>query len=158
METVATFRKQFAYNDWANGLVLTALGEAAPIEARALKILAHSLVAEKTWLRRLLHDEDTTGFNFWQELSLEDCRNLIDDNRDAYFSLLAGMTDEQLAIVATYRNSKGAEYRTSYRDILTHVLFHSAYHRGQVAAIMRNSNQTPAYTDYIAFVRERDES
>jgi len=39
-------------------------------------------------------------------------------------------------------------------DILTHVLFHSAYHRGQIALQMRASALEPAYTDFIHAVRQ----
>ena len=39
-------------------------------------------------------------------------------------------------------------------DILMHVLFHSAYHRGQIALQMRASGVAPAYTDYIHAVRQ----
>jgi uncharacterized damage-inducible protein DinB len=37
---------------------------------------------------------------------------------------------------------------------LIHVLFHSAYHRGQIALQMRASGLTPAYTDFIHAVRQ----
>jgi uncharacterized damage-inducible protein DinB len=36
---------------------------------------------------------------------------------------------------------------------LTHVLFHSAYHRGQIALHLRASGFTPASTDFIHAVR-----
>jgi uncharacterized damage-inducible protein DinB len=39
-------------------------------------------------------------------------------------------------------------------DVLTHVLFHSAYHRGQIALQMRASGAEPAYTDFIHAVRK----
>jgi uncharacterized damage-inducible protein DinB len=108
------------------------------------------------WLVRLLRNEDTTGFNFWQPSTLEECAALAEENRRAYTELLKSLTEETLHSVATYRNSKGIEYRTSYHDILTHVLFHSTYHRGQVAMAVRNDSGEPAYTDYIAFVRENE--
>jgi uncharacterized damage-inducible protein DinB len=38
--------------------------------------------------------------------------------------------------------------------VLTHVVMHSAYHRGQIATHMRASGQTPAYTDFIHGVRQ----
>ena len=53
-----------------------------------------------------------------------------------------------------YKNSKGEEYDSLVRDILTHVFMHSAYHRGQIAADMRQDGVTPAYTDFIQGVRK----
>ena len=53
-----------------------------------------------------------------------------------------------------YRNSKGEQWSSRVEDILTHVLFHSTYHRGQIAMQMRASGLTPACTDFIYAVRE----
>ena len=36
----------------------------------------------------------------------------------------------------------------------THVVIHSAYHRGQIASDVRASGGVPAYTDYIHAVRQ----
>ena len=55
---------------------------------------------------------------------------------------------------AEYVNSKGERYVSSVEDILTHVVFHGAYHRGQIAAKMREAGFDPAYTDYIHAVRQ----
>ena len=38
-------------------------------------------------------------------------------------------------------------------DILSHVLRHSHYHRGQIASAVREAGGTPAYTDFIHAVR-----
>jgi len=53
-----------------------------------------------------------------------------------------------------YRNSKGESWSSRVEDILTHVLLHSAYHRGQAALEMRASGLQPAYTDFIHGVRQ----
>jgi uncharacterized damage-inducible protein DinB len=39
-------------------------------------------------------------------------------------------------------------------EILTHLVIHSAYHRGQIASDLRAAGQEPAYTDYIHAVRQ----
>ena len=38
-------------------------------------------------------------------------------------------------------------------DILSHVVLHASYHRGQIASAMREAGGTPAYTDFIHAVR-----
>jgi len=40
------------------------------------------------------------------------------------------------------------------QDILTHVLLHSAYHRGQIASQVRSSGEQPPYTDFIHAARQ----
>lgn len=158
MNSLASLRQLLAYNKWANRRILESFGDASNQSPAAVRALAHLLIAEKIWLRRLLRNEDTTGFDFWQASTIEECAALAEENRLDYADLLKSLTEETLGSVATYKNSKGIEYRTSFRDILTHVLFHSAYHRGQVALLVRGDGGEPAYTDYIAFVRENDEA
>jgi len=52
---------------------------------------------------------------------------------------------------STQKGRSGAAAPTT---ILTHVVLHGAYHRGQIATIVRGSGETPAYTDYIHCVRQ----
>ena len=158
MNSIKSLRQLLAYNKWANRRILESFRAGSDPSLAAVRAFAHLLIAEKMWLRRLLRNEDTTGFDFWQASTFEECAALAEENHAAYTDLLNGLTEEMLDSIATYKNSKGVEYRTSFRDILTHVLFHSAYHRGQVALIVRGDGGEPAYTDYIAFVRENDEA
>jgi len=39
-------------------------------------------------------------------------------------------------------------------DVLTHVVLHSAYHRGQIASLIRSGGDAPAYTDFIHAARQ----
>ena len=54
----------------------------------------------------------------------------------------------------SYTNSKGELWENRVLDVLSHVLLHSAYHRGQIALEIRRSGSAPAYTDYIHAVRQ----
>jgi uncharacterized damage-inducible protein DinB len=65
------------------------------------------------------------------------------------------MDEAALRVGVTYKNTKGEPWTNSVEDILTHVIMHSAYHRGQIAADMRASGHTPAYTDFIHAVRQK---
>jgi uncharacterized damage-inducible protein DinB len=154
MQTLEAIRQLFKYNEWANARAIESLKESSNDNVSAIRALAHLLIAEKEWLMRLQKNEDSTGFDFWPGCSLKECEALGDETRAAYSALLNDLTEERLDSIATYKNSKGIEYNTSFRDILTHVLMHSAYHRGQVAMATRVAGDIPAYTDYIAFVRE----
>jgi uncharacterized damage-inducible protein DinB len=55
----------------------------------------------------------------------------------------------------SYTNSKGEAWSSTVQEILTHLVIHSAYHRGQIASDLRAAGQEPAYTDYIHAVRQR---
>jgi uncharacterized damage-inducible protein DinB len=158
METRDLLRRALTYNHWANRLTLSSLKSQPQNSWRALRALAHLLIAEREWLLRLEENRDTTGFDFWPQLSLENCETMMEQTHEAYEKLLDGLTEDDLDKVASYKNSKGVAYRTPYRDILQHVLHHSNYHRGQIAAAVRAGGGTPAYTDYIAFERGNQSS
>ena len=156
METIETIHQLFAYNEWANRQVIRALKEQSANNPKALRALTHLLTSERQWFLRLTENKDTTGYNFWPELSLDECEALAEENIRDYAALFETLTEDSLSSAATYQNSKGITYRNSFRDILLHVVFHATYHRGQVAMAIRTEGNTPAYTDYVAFVRESE--
>lgn len=156
MHTIEMLRQLVAYNRWAGRLIIESLKQKPNADPQAVRALVHLLVAEREWLMRLTQGKDNSGYNFWPEMSLAECESLMREVHSAYDKLLSNLTEEKLDDVATYKNSQGVEYRTKCRDILFHVMFHSTYHRGQVAMAERFAGNTPAYTDYIAFVRAQD--
>ncbi len=155
MQTLESLRHLVAFNEWANRRMIESLKAFDNQSAKALRALSHLLIAEKEWMTRILHDEDSTGFDFWQEASLDECVTLANEMAKAYADFVNELTEEKLDNTATYKNSKGTEYTTTFRDILTHVLFHSMAHRGQVAMALRADGGEPIWSDYIVFVREK---
>ena len=67
---------------------------------------------------------------------------------------LGELKARSLAARVEYVNSKGEPWTSAVGDVLTHVVTHSAYHRGQIATDMRASGLEPAYTDFIHSVRQ----
>jgi uncharacterized damage-inducible protein DinB len=50
---------------------------------------------------------------------------------------LETLDPESLAEGVGYRNTKGEFWTSTMGDILTHVIIHSAYHRGQIASAVQ---------------------
>jgi len=151
METIEHLRELFAYNDWANRRLVHALKSNESEKAR--QILAHLLVTEKEYFERL-HGRDSTGFNFWQDLSLDDCRSLARENAENFEKLLKRFDDEGLGQIASYKTSEGVAFTNTFRELLTHVLFHSSIHRGNIILKMRETDFAPPLIDYIIYLRE----
>lgn len=151
MNSIEHLRELYLYNDWANRRIITAL-KSAPGE-EALKILSHILLTEKEYYARLF-GKNSTGFDFWQPLSLEECSKTAMENAEKYEGLLKRFDDEGLGQIAHYKTGEGKPVANSFREILTHVLFHSMNHRGQVNAAIRKSGFAPPSTDYIIYARE----
>ncbi len=151
MNTVEHLRELFVYNDWANRRIVAALKSNKSEKAR--QILAHLLITEQEYFERL-YGKDSFGFDFWQDLSLEECGNLARATDERFERLLRKFDDEGLDMKTRYRTSEGAWYENTFRELLTHVLFHSSIHRGNIILKMREENFEPPKIDYIIYLRE----
>ena len=151
MESIEHLRGLFAYNDWANRRVIVSLKESDSDKSR--HILAHILITEKEYFERL-YGKDSTGFDFWPDLALEECGELARENRGRYEKLLLRFDDEGLDLYIRYKTSQGIEHENNFRELLTHVVIHSATHRGNIVLKLREEGFEPPSTDYIIYLRE----
>lgn len=140
----------FAYDHWANRETLRSLaGE--PAGGRPLQLMAHIAAAEQLWHDRLLGRPQSLPV--WPDLTLEQSAALVDGMAARWREYLAGLAPEGLEAVIRYTNSKGEPWKNTVQDVLMHVVMHSVYHRGQIAAAVRAAGGEPAYTDFIEAVR-----
>ena len=177
METIDNLRELFRYNDWANRRVAVSLKQAhrtlldkqtkpagqtktaeehgnkqACIE-KAIGIFAHILTTEVEYFERL-HGKDSTGMNFWPKLELEDCSELTRMTAEYYEKVLRRFEEEGLDIRVKYRTSAGMQKVNTIRELLYHVLMHSATHRGNIVNLLRSGDCEPPVIDYIIYLRE----
>ena len=155
MDTIEHLRHLFEYDDWANRRTLAALGNAN--SARSLQILAHLLITKREYFERL-DGKDSTGFDFWPDLTIDVCRELARSTHENYGRLLEGADELLLERKASYKTSEGVSYENTYRDLLTHVLLHSSIHRGNIVLKMREEGLEPPKIDYILYLREISKS
>lgn len=151
MDVIEHLRELYVYNDWANRRVITALKSVDSGKSR--RILAHLLITEQEYFERL-YGKDSFGFDFWQDLSLEQCGDLARETAERYEKLLRKFDDEGLDLKTNYRTSEGVWFENTFRELLTHVLFHSSIHRGNIIVQMREENFAPPKIDYIIYLRE----
>ena len=150
MNSIEHLRELYLYNDWANRVLVRNLKENEC--EKAVPYLAHILITEKEYFERL-YGKDSTGFDFWPKLSIEQCGELAKENSELYENLLAKFDDEGLGQKIRYYTSGGEQVENSFRDILTHVIFHSMNHRGQILTILGQENFKPPVLDYIIYRR-----
>ena len=151
MTVVEHLRRQFAYDEWANREVLTAM-RTQSADARSLELMAHIVAAERLWLDRLQQQPQSSPV--WPKADLAACEARVAEMGRLWPEYLDQTGEVGLPKKVSYKNSKGELWTSTVVDILTHVLMHSAYHRGQIASHMRESGQTPAYSDFIHGVRQ----
>ncbi len=157
------FRTLFAYDSWANELLLDA-AKGIPEELirrdlgtshqSLLGTLVHLVAAEEIWLSRwkgaprskLTGIEDVPSLD-----ALVSWWGAVRAERDAYIGTLGEADFEHEMEMTT---TTGATYRHSYADMFRHLANHSTYHRGQAAAILRLLGKKPPSSDLIRFYRE----
>ncbi len=165
-------QRLFRYDAWANEEALRAIARAderdrsrAPLGqhgsetrahtmdgegGRAKRLMAHIVAAEWLWLKRLGQGK---AIAVWPELTIEECAREQEELRSAWEEYLSAMSEAGLAEAIAYTNTKGERFTNTRQDVLMHVVMHSAYHRGQIAAALRQQGEEPAYTDFIEAVR-----
>ncbi len=157
------FNHFFEYDLWANQKVLSALKSNPQISQYALEIFSHILGAQRLWYQRITGGEYNAQM-VWPNLSQEECENTIQQNKKSWLDYLQDLTLDDLSKRILYTSSKGKFYEMPIYDMLMQVVMHGAYHRGQIAVLLRQANEQlahgesprrPPATDYIAYVREK---
>jgi uncharacterized damage-inducible protein DinB len=152
--TADDIRALVTYDRWANAETLGSLraseGAGVTLPPRAIATMAHIIGAERLWLARIAGEP--SPLPVWPELDLTGCTRELTALAAPWDELLHG-TAFDLDRDVRYTNSRGMGFTNTVGEILTHVTLHSAHHRGQVAVAVRQAGGTPAYTDYIHYVR-----
>lgn len=151
MDTPNSLARLFRYDRAAARLAAASLATGGAAAAAAARVLAHVAGAHALWLERL----EPTGARVpvWPDLDPPAAAAELDRLSARLESFAAGQTDSGLQRVVAYRNSRGEPWSNTVFDILTHVALHAAYHRGQIAALVRGGGGEPAVTDFIHCVR-----
>lgn len=154
----------FAYDHWANRECLAAMRTAGlgsgGVDSRDIVSrdvvgrMAHILSAQKLWLERIL--KQAQSMPVWPDSTIDDCIIMADEAASAWQDFLtrSRTSGSSLDEKVEYRNTKGESWSSRVEDVLLHVLFHSSYHRGQIALQMRAAGHQPAFTDFIHAVRQ----
>lgn len=144
-------RRMFDYDRWANREALASLSASASPLPRGLKLMGHIVAAEALWHARLTGRDPE--LSVWPDLSAAQCEIWLADLERSWNRYLERAVPAELGNCVAYTNTKGESFTSTVEDVLTHVVMHSAYHRGQIAADVRASGHQPAYTDFIHAAR-----
>ena len=161
--SLTTLTALFRHNTWANERMLDAASHLAQVDfVRDLKTshgcirdtLTHILWAEAIWLERWRGGAPTlvlTPGDFPNVHSLREGFGRVDRERAPFLNAL---TNDALLQVVEYRNLRGEPWRYPLWQQLHHVLNHSAHHRGQVGAMLRQLGTTCPPTDVLVYYDE----
>jgi uncharacterized damage-inducible protein DinB len=148
---VERFRRELRYDDWANREVLRHLQRESSPPARCVAWFAHVLGAQSVWLARL--EGERSALEVWPTLTLDELEPNLARLREAWSGYLARIAPADLGRSLSYVTTRGERCSSRVEDVLTHVLLHGAYHRGQIASELRQEGLTPPATDFVHATR-----
>lgn len=144
-------REALGYEEWADRRLLACALGIAPRPERVDRLISHLLSAQRIWISRIL--EQPSPLEVWEVLPAEQWLYWLDRNLEDLRAIRSHRRPDK---VITYRNSRGEAFRNTVDQILQHLLLHGAYHRGQIAQLLRPLTDALPYTDYIFFAREQE--
>ncbi|QGG54988.1 DinB family protein [Paenibacillus sp. B01] len=149
----------YEYHAWASMRVLEHL-ETLPAGtltqevqlgfASLAEVLGHLAAAEEIWLARL-KGELAPSLTPRPFQTVEQARLAFEGVFKTMRQFLDNNPDSESVI--TYRNLAGKEFQSKISDIVRQVLYHGAYHRGNISTILRSLGHPGIGTDYILFLR-----
>lgn len=151
MDAADRHRRQLRFHRWAYSAFAEALGALPEPPERCVRWLSHLVASDSLWLDRILGRPQRLAV--WPELELAGCRRETEQLARAWGEYARRLDAAELDRVVAYTNSQGERWESRVDDILTHLVVHGAYHRGQIAAEMRAHGAAPPYTDFIQATR-----
>jgi uncharacterized damage-inducible protein DinB len=153
----------FEYDAWATERMLEAvrgllekhytenIGSSA---ASVGSTLIHIHGACRLWLDRWLGRDDGRGLNT-EMSSLDALRSRWNDLRKELNTFLQSVAENQLQAPLSYKDMKGRTHSQPLIQQMQHLVNHSTYHRGQVAAMLRQLGAQAVNTDLITYYRQK---
>lgn len=151
MENFPGYKRLFRFDADCKRKTLEFLRSSPSLEPNAINIFAHILAAEKMWLSRLELGVKAPPPKLWQGRTLDQCADEMESVIGHWTRYLGGLSDQDYSKQVSFINLKGMQVDRPVYDLLTHVLNHSAYHRGQIATLTGKKETEAPPTDYIFF-------
>lgn len=141
----------FRYNSWATNETIGSIQGFESPSDRIISLVSHIVAAQQIWFNRIV--EDKTPLSPWYVYTIDECLDKSEEITSRWLNYLEHTSEEGLEKVIHYKNTKGDVFENSVKDILTHVINHSTYHRAQIALLVKEAGGKPAVTDYIVYAR-----
>ena len=134
------------YNQWANTKAIEWLNSLTddqwtqPLVSSFPSIaetVLHIVAAEQVWYERLMNIENPSWLPFTFKGDRLDTLRLWENSSQLLVDFIANIQDVHLASLQHYKRINGEAFTQPVYEILSHVLNHSTYHRGQLVTMLR---------------------
>lgn len=155
------------YNRWANARLFEAVlalsteqftKDLTSSHRSVRDTLVHIVSGEWIWLKRWQGQSPKSMFDPAEFPSLAALRAKWAEVEREQMNFVRGMTEVSLKKFVAYENIQGENWRYPLGHMMQHLVNHSTYHRGQVAAMLRQLGAEAVATDFLVFLDMKKES
>ncbi|MFN0187191.1 MAG: DinB family protein [Bacteroidia bacterium] len=155
------------YNVWANDRICTWIKKADLKVDEELKssfpsirkTLYHLWDAQFIWLARLNGESTNTWPSHSFKGNLDEAIAGLQQNSLALSSHIEQLNESEYQRQVEFKSIDGTSYFNSVEEIITHVINHSTYHRGQLITLLRTVGFTTVdSTDFIRYLRSKEKA
>ncbi|TIO07541.1 DinB family protein [Mesorhizobium sp.] len=164
MSTLALLRSLFAYQAWANDELLEKL---ASLDARvhdkerhaAMRLINHCHVVSRIFSAHLLGaSHGYCADNTDETPALGELRAAVTATDRWYLDYLETVSSQQLSEPVAFVFTDGDKALMSRQEMLTHVVLHGGYHRGEVGRILAQISITPPWDTFAVHLHRAEPS
>jgi uncharacterized damage-inducible protein DinB len=152
----------YSYQAWANDDLLDKLGTLDQEQHRAefhtaLRLINHDYVVAQIFAAHLTgaphgYSSDNTD----ETPSLGVLRAAVAASDQWYLDYLRGASPEDLAETIPFAFTDGDKGYMTREEILTHVVLHAGYHRGEVGRILSQLSVRPPWDTFAVYVHQTE--
>ena len=157
---IERYRRWFEYEKDVHAELLDVLEKVQPEHREtaafleSVDLLDHMNKARTLWLHRLGSGEGPASMSS-KGSQLTAIEEGLAKVGEGWTRWLAEADEDALERVVPYGKTEGPKYSSRVEDILTQLLTHGAYHRGQIATRLRSLGIDPPKTDFILWCRRQ---
>lgn len=157
MQLLAFIKEKTAYNQWANQQIINWLKQQASenfdrkviSSFDTINRLMHHLMETEKYYFAILRQEDE---QYEQQMTTEKIFEELTEIDDRLIEWLSSKDEDEMSKIITLKRSPFVE-NYSIATIITHLINHSTYHRGQLVALRHQLGMESApKTDYYRFI------
>lgn len=154
----------YRFNEWANKKFIDAI-QKLDEEKYVMEIkssfpsirstISHIIGSEWIWLQRWIGKKPNAPPDWYNTPSINTLSEKLNEIESERQKFLSGLNDQDLGKLLYYTLLSGKAQQNTLQETLLHAINHSTYHRGQLATLFRQVNETPPSTDLITYYREK---
>ena len=162
MSALTLLRTLFNYQAWANEELLQKMEGFDPVlhpqeRLAALRLLNHCRVVNQIFAAQLVGAEHGfTADNTPDTPTLEALGAALTESDRWFLAYLETVTPEQLSERLTFVFTDGDQGCMTREEMLTHVVTHNGYHRGEVGRLLASRSLSLPWDTFAVFLHQKE--